>query len=846
MNYKWLTFFLYTLVCSQTFATSIKVKTLSGAATQTKINIGAFLEDDCRNERNDFSDYDKLTVKWILQADPNDLQQEVGLISVVKLASFYFYQDEDGVFNLMDGEGFPSLKKFAPLENLKTVTLTSNSLTDTIISSIILGDVGLGGLSYEFFVGYKKSNGEIIISSEPYRMVSSDRTATPITEYWPCSLKQGNINIKSFLSSDTEKTKRTAFTTGDNITFTAEITPNASEIDKMGFVYLIVKNLQDGKTYIYNDTWTVLNLDDAQPTKVVTLLSNTSLQLFSQELKGLESDFEFSVAYTTARVPTLENLKFSEIYKISVSEGEPSTLLDSIPDAFSLTDRSQAKISTSYNSNTITVSGIDDRVNAVITLSNGEYSINSAVYTSDNGVIRNGDKVTVRLFSSENAGEITEAVLTIGGISDSYRITTNTSPTISQIANQTINQNTSTSTLIFTIADTETQTDQLIVSQSSDNTTLIDNSGIVLGGSGTSRTITLTPKNNQTGMARITLTVNDGSVSTETSFNLTVKTTNTTPTVSSPGNQIIDENTATSALGITIGDNETNANSLALTASSSNITLIDNAGIVLSGSGTSRTITLTPKSNQTGTATITLTISDGSLSRQTSFLLTVNSANTAPTISAPSNQSIDENTATTALTVTVGDTETAANSLVLTASSSNTNLIESSDMVLAGTGASRTITLTPKSNQNGTATITLSISDGSLSTQSTFALTVNAVNTAPTITGSGDQITIADSPVTAGITVDDVETSAASLILTASSDNATLIDNSGIVLGGSGASRTITLTPNTNQTGTATITLTLDDGELTSQATFNLDVQVNGGGDPLCLPEDPGFPDCIL
>ncbi len=40
----------------------------------------------------------------------------------------------------------------------------------------------------------------------------------------------------------------------------------------------------------------------------------------------------------------------------------------------------------------------------------------------------------------------------------------------------------------------------------------------------------------------------------------------------------------------------------------------------------------------------------------------------------------------------------------------------------------------PAANQNGTSTVTLTISDGSLNAQDTFVLTVNAVNDAPTIT----------------------------------------------------------------------------------------------------------------
>ena len=46
-----------------------------------------------------------------------------------------------------------------------------------------------------------------------------------------------------------------------------------------------------------------------------------------------------------------------------------------------------------------------------------------------------------------------------------------------------------------------------------------------------------------------------------------------------------------------------------------------------------------------------------------------------------------------------------------------------------------------------------------------------------------------------------------------SSSNTTLVPVSNIVVGGTGADRTVTITPAANQSGTATITLTVTDGD---------------------------------
>jgi CSLREA domain-containing protein len=99
--------------------------------------------------------------------------------------------------------------------------------------------------------------------------------------------------------------------------------------------------------------------------------------------------------------------------------------------------------------------------------------------------------------------------------------------------------------------------------------------------------------------------------------------------------------------------------------------------------------------------------------------------NTAPVVSAIADQATFQNTATTVL-FTIGDGETATNALTVTASSSNTALIPNSNIVLGGSKVSpeRNLTLTPIANQFGTATITVNVSDGTITTSTTFTIAV--------------------------------------------------------------------------------------------------------------------------
>ncbi|QDU24182.1 beta strand repeat-containing protein [Urbifossiella limnaea] len=417
---------------------------------------------------------------------------------------------------------------------------------------------------------------------------------------------------------------------------------------------------------------------------------------------------------------------------------------------------------------------------------------------------------------------ITLTVTDAGGLTatDTFVLTVNGGPSISDVANQGINQGSSTGAVGFTVGDAETAASSLIVTATSSNLTLVPASGLVLGGSGANRTVTVTPAAGQSGTATITLTVTDaGGLTATDTFVLTV---NGGPSISDVANQGINQGSSTGAVGFTVGDAETAASGLTVTATSSNPTLVPGSGLVLGGSGANRTVTVTPAAGQSGTATITLTVTDaGGLTATDTFVLSVNGG---PSISDVGNRSINQGASTGALGFTVGDAETAASSLIVTATSSNLTLVPASGLVLGGTGASRTVTVTPAAGQSGTATITLTVTDaGGLTATDTFVLSVNG---GPSISDVGNQaVNQGASTGALGFTVGDAETAASSLTVTATSSNLTLVPASGLVLGGSGASRTVTVTPAAGQSGTATITLTVTDaGGLTATDTFVLTV----------------------
>lgn len=81
----------------------------------------------------------------------------------------------------------------------------------------------------------------------------------------------------------------------------------------------------------------------------------------------------------------------------------------------------------------------------------------------------------------------------------------NTSPTISDISNQTTNEDTTIGPLSFTIGDGQTATTELLVTATSSNTSVVANSSIVPGGSGANRTLTIAPVANAFRLINTTL-----------------------------------------------------------------------------------------------------------------------------------------------------------------------------------------------------------------------------------------------------------------------------------------------------------------------------------------------------
>jgi hypothetical protein len=116
--------------------------------------------------------------------------------------------------------------------------------------------------------------------------------------------------------------------------------------------------------------------------------------------------------------------------KQAVTVREPGVAVPPAPDvtpsAFSFTDATDVALSTLTESDAITLAGIDAVV--ALTITGGEYQINGGAWASIATTASVGDSIKVRGTSSGSYSTSVSVVLTIGGVSDTFTITTVAAP----------------------------------------------------------------------------------------------------------------------------------------------------------------------------------------------------------------------------------------------------------------------------------------------------------------------------------------------------------------------------------------------------------------------------------
>jgi len=311
-------------------------------------------------------------------------------------------------------------------------------------------------------------------------------------------------------------------------------------------------------------------------------------------------------------------------------------------------------------------------------------------------------------------------------------IASNNPPTLDPIGDVTLPEDAGAQTLTLTGIGSGSATEKqtLTVTATSSNPPLVPSPTVNYTSPNTSGALTFTPSANANGSATITVTVNDGQPQNNTisrTFIVTVQSINDPPSISSISDRTIAQDTSTGPIPFSVADLETAASNLQVTATSSNVVLVASNGLVLSGSDSARSITVTPAPGQSGNSRIVVSVSDGALTTSSGFNLAVTSAgstsNSPPTISSIPDQAVARNQSTTAIPFTIADAQTPAAQLTLSASWSNPQIV--SRVTFGGSGAARTVQVSPTRGKVGVSSITVTVSDGNVTASTTFQFKVS-------------------------------------------------------------------------------------------------------------------------
>ncbi|WP_041590402.1 hypothetical protein [Teredinibacter turnerae] len=172
----------------------------------------------------------------------------------------------------------------------------------------------------------------------------------------------------------------------------------------------------------YTASATITGINDAAPISV----SNGEYAIgdgdFTSAAGTIESGETVTVKVLSSTNFSTETAAVLDIGGVKGTLAVTTLAQDIEPDAFSFESVMDADLNTVYSADAITISGINDA--APIVVADGEYAINDQPFTSEEGTVQAGDNVVLRLTSAATANTVAMATLTIGGIANSFSVTT--------------------------------------------------------------------------------------------------------------------------------------------------------------------------------------------------------------------------------------------------------------------------------------------------------------------------------------------------------------------------------------------------------------------------------------
>jgi hypothetical protein len=426
---------------------------------------------------------------------------------------------------------------------------------------------------------------------------------------------------------------------------------------------------------------------------------------------------------------------------------------------------------------------------------------------------------------------------TSGVVSRSFRVkigAVNRPPTIAEIEDVVIQEDASPQTVLLSgiTVGASYENQPLLVRAMSQNPEIIPDPVVLHAGQDEQGSLTLTPVSNAVGTALITVVVEDGQAvngSSSRTFQVVVEPRNDAPTLDPLPSHVIWEDSGTKSVTLSgIGSGATNEfETVAVTATSSNPSLIPAPSIQYRAGDTEGTLAFAPVKGAFGRATISVTVDDGQQESNTftrSFIVDVLPVNRPPTLDALSDLVLMENAGqmTVGLTGISSGRDSENQSLTITTASSNPNLIPAPAVSYKSPAASGALLLHPVPNASGNAIITVFVNDGASTANMisrSFTVTVKALNRAPTLDpisnleltqNDGSQL-VALTGISCGALGENQ-----TVRISAYSSDVSVVPHPEVAYDGISSQGSLLVKPSVNANGVAVITVVVDDGQATA------------------------------
>jgi hypothetical protein len=323
-----------------------------------------------------------------------------------------------------------------------------------------------------------------------------------------------------------------------------------------------------------------------------------------------------------------------------------------------------------------------------------------------------------------------------------------------------------------------------------------------------------TPGNDDVGTDTVALRITDGTATTDQGFVITIGNMNDAPQFTSIPNTTATQDSPYSYIVTAIdidGDN-----------------MIFSAPTIpawLTFNLATRALSGTPGDPEVGDHPVTIRVNDGAVDVDQSFIITVENINDAPTyITVPNTSALQDSPYTS--TVIAEDVD-------------GDSIIFSAPVLppwLSFNDNTRVLSGTPGNDHVGNNTLTLRISDGLISVDSTIVIVVGNVNDAPTFLAIPDTEALQDDPYSSGLSAEDIDGDI--LIYTAPTLPAWLTFNS--------VTNTLNGTPGNDDVGDHSVTLRISDGLVEVDTTFIISVEnVNDPPTFLSSPNETTLEDVL-